>query len=285
MTVYFNGEYIPKDDVHISPDDRGFLFGDGVYEVVRLYNGRLFQAYEHFARMYDSLRKISIAAKKIEALADIAARLLADNSPPPNDFKLYVQVTRGVAPRAHRFPPADTTPTVYASVSALHADPTELEEGIAAITVGDQRWARCDIKSIALLPNVLAHQRALDSAAKEAIFIKDGMVTEGTHNSVFGVFGKTVATAPLTNAILPSITRKVVIEVCSELLIPVVEFPMTELEMRNADEVFVAGTASEVTPVVRIDGNPVAGGSPGSTTRRIQEGFMRRVKQGFREAE
>ena len=277
--VFLSGDYCRKEDAHISVDDRGFLFADGVYEVVRRYDGNWFEAEAHFARLRESLGKLRIVCPGIDELPEIADRLVSENKSPPSNTKLYVQVTRGVAPRTHRFPSAATEATIFASVSPIETDQQELDEGIPAITVGDQRWARCDIKSIALLPNVLAHQRALDSGAKEAIFIKDGMITEATHNSVFAVIKGVVRTYPLTNAILPSITRSVVVEICKDLGFCVDEFPFSEEEMRSAEELFVAGTASEVTPVVRVDGIAIADSRPGSKTKMIQESFARRTRR------
>ena len=275
--VFLGGEFCSKEDAHISVDDRGFLFGDGVYEVIRRYDGVWFEAEAHFARLRESLDKLRIVCPGIGDLPAIAERLVTENRSPLSDTKLYVQVTRGVAPRTHRFPSAGTPATLFVSVSPIKSDPVELNEGIPAITVGDQRWARCDIKSIALLPNVLAHQRALDAGAKEAIFTKDGMVTEATHNAVFAVIDSTIRTFSLTNAILPSVTRSVVIEICHERGLPVREFPISEEEMRHAEELFVAGTASEVTPVVRVDGLSIADGRPGAMTMTIQESFMNRT--------
>lgn len=276
-TVFLDGRFCSKSEAHISVDDRGFIFGDGAYEVVRRYDGIWFEAEAHFARLRESLRKLRITCAGIEDLPGIAGRLARDNDSPASDTKLYVQVTRGAAPRSHRFPDPSTPATLFASVSPLKTDPDELEHGIHTISVGDQRWARCDIKSIALLPNILAHQRAIDAGAKEAIFVKDGMITEATYNSVFAVIDGTIRTFPLTNSILPSVTRRVVVEICAELNLRVAEFPFSEEEMRGAEELFVAGTASEVTPVVSVDGIPIADSRSGKTTRLIQESFVRRT--------
>jgi D-alanine transaminase len=212
---------------------------------------------------------------EISAIAD---RLFEQNSVPQNDFRLYVQITRGVAPRRHAFPPPDTPPTIYCEVGPLPTHPEDQEEGAAAITTADQRWARCDIKSIALLPNVLANQRAVEAGAREAIFVKDGMVTEGTHNSVLGVVDGIVRTAPLSNQILASITRGVVLDICDDVGVPVAAFPMTEAEMRGAEELFLAGTTAEVTPVVQLDGRPISDGKPGPVTRRLQHAFRSRTR-------
>lgn len=280
MVVYLNGEYIDKDNAVLSLDDRGFLFADGVYEVVRLYGGKWFEAEAHFTRLIESMDKIRIRCPDILNLPEIAGRLLESNPLPDSDVRLYIQVTRGVAPRTHAFPPTVTAPTVYANVATLSTHPDQIANGMIAITTEDQRWARCDIKSTALLPNVLAHQEAIDAGAHEAIFIKDGLVTEATHNSVMAVIDGKVRTAPLSNEILPSVTRRVVLDLCREFDIEILEEPITEGELGEASELLVTGTACEVTPVVELDGKQIGTGSPGEVSRRLQRGFIERATAG-----
>ncbi len=278
MLIYFNGSYGEKADARLSLDDRGFLFADGVYEVIRMYNGVLFEAQAHLARLADGLRKMRIGFVGAGEISAIADRLIAENDVAPNGSRLYVQITRGVASRRHAFPPPDTPPTIYCEIGPLATYPDDQECGVSVITTADQRWARCDIKSIALLPNVLANQLAMEAGAREAIFVKDGMVTEATHSSVLGVIDGVVRTAPLSNRILASITRRVVLDLCDDLGVPVAAFPMTEAELRGAEELFLAGTSCEVTPVVQLDGRPVADGRPGPLTRRLQQAYRSRTR-------
>ena len=278
MVIYLNGTYLEKDQARLSLDDRGFLFADGVYEVIRIYNGVLFEAPAHLARLADGLRKMQIGFVGAGEISAIADHLLEENDVAPNGFRLYVQITRGAAPRQHAFPPSGTPPTIYCEVGPLATHPEDQERGAAAITTADQRWARCDIKSTALLPNVLANQLAVEAGAREAIFVKDGMVTEATHSSVLGVVDGIVRTAPLSNRILAGITRGVILDLCDDLGIPVAAFPMTDAEMRDADELFITGTSCEVTPIVQVDGRPIADGKPGAVTRRLQQAFRSRTR-------
>ena len=278
MVIYLNGAYIEKDQARVSLDDRGFLFADGVYEVIRAYNGVLFEAPAHLARLSDGLRKLQIGFVGAGEISAIADRLLDENEVPPDGFRLYVQITRGTAPRRHAFPDPGTPPTIYCEVGPLATHPEEQERGAAAITTADQRWARCDIKTIGLLPNVLASQLAAEAGASEAIFIRDGMVTEASHSSVLGVVDGVVRTAPLSNHILAGVTRRVVLDLCDDLGIRVAAFPMAEPEMRAADELFITGTSSEVTPIVQLDGRPIADGKPGPITRRLQQAFWSRTR-------
>jgi D-alanine transaminase len=273
MTVYHNGRYVPKEQASISPEDRGFLFADGVYEVLRAYSGRLFEAEAHVARLRRSLAELRIDWPDAGQVPAIGRRLLESNGLGSAGALLYVQITRGAAPRGHAFPPQGTAPTAYASVSAFEAPVVEMRDGVSAITVSDNRWGRCDIKTVALLPNVLAFQRALDEGTQEAVFVRDGVVTEASHNNVFAVLDGVLATAPLSNLILPGITRQVVLRLCGELGVPVDERPIPEERFQNAEEIFVAGTGSEITPVVRLNGMPVGEGTPGPVTRRLQEAF------------
>ncbi len=278
MIVYFNGSFVDKSTVAVSPDDRGFLFSDGVYEVIRRYNTTLFEAQAHFARLASSLEKLSITYDDIDTIPQIAERLFSENDLDAEQTKIYIQITRGAAPRSHKFPPPETKPTVYATVSEMVYHPEEIEHGIAAITLGDIRWSRCDIKSISLLPNVMAHQRALDAGAAEAVFIRDGVITEATHNSVFAVFDNEIHTGPLSNVILPSITRAVTLELAESLGFSIMRVPIPEEHFPKADEIFITGTQCEITPVVTLNGHSVGSGKPGSVTRTLQHAFYERLQ-------
>jgi len=271
-TVYFNGAFVAKDDVRISPDDRGFLFADGVYEVVRSYGGRLFQLEPHLARLTNGLRALEIGGIDVPALGGVFRELLARNDLATRDATVYLQITRGAAPRTHAFPDPAPPPTVYAEARSFtpRGDPAT---GVGVITVPDTRWARCDIKTVGLLPNCLANQRARAAGAIEAVFVRDGVAIEATASSFFGVFRGEVRTAPASNYILPSVSRAVVLRLCREHAIPHAETPIFAQELDRADELFLAGTTLEVMPVVRTDDRPVGDGRPGPVTRRLHELF------------
>jgi len=271
-TVYFNGVYCPKDDVRISPDDRGFLFADGVYEVVRSYGGRFFELAAHLDRLATGLRALEIGGADVTALPGVFRELLVRNDLGTADATVYLQITRGAAPRTHAFPDPSTPPTVYAEARtfAPRADPAT---GIGVITVPDTRWARCDIKTVGLLPNCLANQRARSAGAVEAVFVRDGVAIEATASSVFAVLHGEVRTAPASNYILPSISRAVVLRLCREHGIAHAETPVFLDDLARADEIFLAGTTLEVMPVVRVDDRPVRDGRPGPAARRLLELF------------
>lgn len=273
MTVYFNGNFVDKSEVSISPDDRGFLFGDGVYEVIRSEDGRLFQPDAHVRRLEQSLRKIRLSGVDAEALVDSVHSLLHHNDLQDRPAKIYLQVTRGVAPRQHAFPDVPTDPTVYATASPHDPPVDKWENGVRVILRPDRRWSRCDIKSTALLPNVLANQEAQENDAYETVLVREGFITEGSHTSVLGVFDDTVVTHPITNRILPSITRKVTLDLCRNLGIPVRETPILEEDLSDADELILAGTTTGVMPIIQVDDSLVADGTPGPITRDLQEAF------------
>jgi D-alanine transaminase len=273
MIVYFNDQFLPKEDVHVSPDDRGFLFADGVYEVVRSYNGKLFRLPEHMQRLENSLRGLRIIVPDIGKLQHVAAQLIQRNDLAHTDAALYVQITRGVAPRKHAFPPSDTPPTIYASAKPFLASPERAENGVRTILIPDIRWSRCDIKSVALLPNVLASQQAHESGAYEAVFVRDGFITEGSHANFAAVLNGQLTTHPKTNHILPGITREIALDLCRDLDLPYRESPISEERLREADELLLLGTTTEIMPVVQVDDWQVGDGQPGPITRTLQRAF------------
>jgi D-alanine transaminase len=274
--AYFNGTFLPRADVRISPDDRGFLFADGIYEVLRAYGGRLFALEPHLQRLADGLSALGIVAVDAGAVGEIAQELLRRNGRTADDALVYVQITRGAAPRTHAFPDPPPPPTVYASVTPFtpKADPAR---GVSVITVPDLRWTRCDIKSVALLPNCLAAQRAREAGAMEAVFVRDGVAIEGTATSFFGVIDGEVRTAPRSNYILPSVTRAMTLALCAEHGIPHSETPIRHEDLAAADELFLASTTVEVMPIVRVDGRPVSGGVPGPIAARLLHLFRERT--------
>ena len=278
-TVYLNGEFVPHERATVSVDDRGFVFGDGIYEGIRAIDGRLFEWQAHADRMLDGLRgiRIDFGADRVAALAGVCERLLRDNELTTGDGFLYLQVTRGAAPRAHAFPPAGTAPTVFASASRLHRRPELQQRGVKAITHEDMRWTRCDWKTVNLLGAVLARQAAIDAGAFEAIMLRDGVVTEGASSTIFAVVDGALRTHPLGHRILPSVTRKVVMACIAELRLPLEERAVTEAELGRATEVFLCGTANNVTPIITVDGRPVGSGAPGPLTARIRDALDARL--------
>lgn len=273
MIVFFNHQFIPKTEVRIEPDDRGFLFADGAYEVIRSYRGKLFKAGEHIARLNRSVGCLRINLPEEVNFQEIADRLIEQNNLQDEDANIYIQVTRGSALRQHAFPEEDIPATLYASASSFQRPVQKQEQGVKVILEPDNRWARCDIKSIALLPNVLANQHAKEEDAEEAIFIRDGVALEGSHSSFCGVFNNRLTTAPKSNYILPGITREVVLQLCRKSNIVVDESPISVDRLKEADELMLLSTSLEVTPVVQVDDWKVGNGEPGAVTRKLQQAF------------
>lgn len=273
VTVYFNGRFMSKDEVRLSPDDRGFLFADGAYEVVRSYRGRLFELDGHLARLARSLHELRIEGLAANVFRDVAARLIERNGLADHEAVVYLQVTRGAAPRRHAFPPDGVAPTVYGTAYAIDPPQAKWTTGVRVLLAPDVRWARCDIKSIALLPNVLANQQAKENGADEAVFVRDGAVTEGSLTNVAAVRDGVLFTYPVSPYILPGITRAVVLRLCRSLAIPVQEFPVLEHELPAVDELMLLGTTTEVMPIVRVNDWTVGDGEPGPVTRRLQQAF------------
>ncbi|HEX9581634.1 MAG TPA: aminotransferase class IV [Gemmatimonadales bacterium] len=276
-TVYFNGQYLPKDQVRISPDDRGFLFGDGIYEVVRTYESKFFALAPHLERLRYGLRETMIGDVDVAGLAAVLPELIRRNDLTRGDATVYIEVSRGSAPRAHHFPDPPVPATVYVQAGRFtpKGDPAA---GITTITVPDIRWARCDIKTVQLLPNCMANQRARAAGALEALFVRDGVVLEGSHTSVFFVLDGEVRTAPKSNYILPSITREIVLELCHAHQVPARETPVFHHDLPRLAEMFLAGTTMEVMPIVRVDGAAIGSGTPGPVTQRLQTLFRQRTR-------
>lgn len=271
-TVYLNGEFVPRERATISVDDRGFIFGDGIYEVVRVIDGRIFEWGAHAARLTRGLAGIRIAleAPAIDALKGVCEKLVSDNGFADGEATVYMQVSRGAAPRTHHFPPAGTPPTVYAIASRFVVPRAHRDSGVKAITFPDFRWLRCDLKTVNLLGAVLAREAAVEAGAYEAILLRDGVVTEGAATNAFAVVDGVLRTHPLGNLILPGITREVIVELIRENGITLVEKAVTQGELVRATELFVCGTTTDVSPVISLDGKPVGAGTPGALTIRLQ---------------
>ena len=273
-----NGQLLPLEEARVPALDRGFLFGDAVYEVLRVYGGRPWLADEHFARLGRSLDAVRIRGVDLDRLR---RRMLATIAAGPfREATAYLQVTRGAAPRKHPFP-AGVAPLEFLYVQEFHDPYAEARRtGAAVITQPDLRWDRCDIKSTNLLGNVLAMQAAVEAGGVEALlYLPDGTLTEGTHTSFFGVLDGVLLTAPNSAAILPGITRGLVLRLSARAGVPVREHMLRRDDLGRVSELFLTGTTSEVLPVVRVDGRPVADGRPGAVTRRLQEAYAAEVRE------
>ncbi len=272
MIVYLNGEYLPREQARISPEDRGFLFADAIYEVVRFYRGRPYRLAEHMDRMRHGLNAIRIAADP-GFYPEVARRLLVENGLAEGDAIVYAQVSRGAAPRTHSFPGSDTRPTVFAFARAT--DPEPPAEGGRAILVADERWGRCDIKTVMLLPNVLAAQKAREAGAMDAILTRDGVAWEGTKANLFCVCDGAVRTAPNGPRILPGITRGAALDAARRLDLTVEERPIAIEELFSADEVFFASTTLWTYSLVEIDGKKIGSGKPGKVAESLKQELWR----------
>lgn len=273
-----NGIQLPLAEVKVSALDRGFLFGDAVYEVLRVYQGKPWLENEHFARLDRSLGALRIRGVDLARLRRRMHETIAAG--PFREATVYIQVTRGSAPRAHAFP-AQATPLELLFVQEFVDPYSEARRtGADVITHPDLRWDRCDIKSTNLLGNVLAMQAAKEAGCLEAIlYLPDGTVTEGTHTSLFGVLHGTLLTAPNSNEILPGITRGLVMRLAQRSGVPIEEHTLTRGNLGEVTELFLTGTSTEVMPIVRVDGRPVADGQPGQVTRRLQKAYAEAVRE------
>ena len=272
---YLNGNYLPIDEARISPLDRGFLYADGAYEVMPVYGGRPFRFGAHAQRMTRSLTEIRMEdPHSREQWHEIIARLIAPNG--SADQYVYWQVTRG-AERGRNHAPLPNVPrTVFAFASPFpHASTAALENGVAAITAQDTRWARCDIKSVSLLANVLLRQLAVDANASETILLRDGELMEASSSAVHVVIRGEVRSPPNSRKILPGTTRGVIEELAERAGVPHRSTRVTESELRNAEEIWLTAAVREMSSVTVLDGKPVGNGHPGPIYRRIRDAFER----------
>jgi D-alanine transaminase len=268
--VYLNGEFMPLENARIPVLDRGFIFGDGVYEVIPVYSRHPFRLPEHLARFERSHQAIRIP----NPLSDVewtrlTQDLIARNA--GDDQSIYLQVTRGVARRDHAFP-KDTKPTVFGMSYPLSTPADEVvESGIAAITTVDYRWLKCDVKSTSLLGNCLLRQAAADAGAVEVVMFRDGVLTEGSSSNVFVVKNGVILATPKNNLVLPGITYDVVIELAQANGLPLEVRAISQAEVANADEIWVTSSTKEVLAVTALDGKPVRSGKPGAVFRRMHQ--------------
>ncbi len=268
--VYLNGEFMPLEDARIPVLDRGFIFGDGVYEVVPAYSRRPFRMAEHLRRLQHSLDGIRLAnpmsdAQWIALMTDLIAR----NASAGDDQSVYLQVTRGVAKRDHAFP-KDVKQTVFMMSGPLTTpSQAQIDSGVAAITASDFRWLKCDVKSVSLLGNCLLRQMAADAGATETILFRDGQLTEASASNVFVVKDGVLLAPPKNNLVLPGITYDVVLEIARAREFEVEVRDISEAETRGADEIWVTSSTKEVLAVTTLDGKPVGDGAPGLLFRRM----------------
>lgn len=266
--IYLNGTFMPLEEARIPVLDRGFIFGDGIYEVIPVYSRRPFRLSEHLRRLQNSLNAISLAnPHRDEEWAALIAQLIAHNT--GEDQYLYLHITRGVAKRDHAFPQA-SVPTVFMMSSVLTPPDAALKQrGLIGITTQDNRWLRCDIKSVSLLPNVLLRQTAVAAGAAEAILIRDGFMTEGAASNIFVVRKGVILAPPKNHLMLPGITYDLVLELAHTHGLTTRVAPVAESELRTADEIWLTSSTREVLPITQLDGQPVGTGLPGPLFQRM----------------
>lgn len=268
--AYLNGKIMPIEEARVPIEDRGYQFADAVYEYFASYKGRLFAVKEHLDRLEKSLRALEFPPISRELLRDAVVGTFQQAG--IDRAGVYLQISRGVAPRNHAFPNG-AKPQIVITVRQVPDTPKAyLENGIAAITVTDIRWGRCDIKTVQLLPNVLAKQQALSAGVQDAIFVSsEGIVREGTSSNLFISSGGRLKTHPLTPHILPGITRAVLIDICRKIDVEVEEVFFDNNTLLAAEEVFITGTVTEVLSVCRIDGRTIGAGKPGPMAARLRQ--------------
>jgi D-alanine transaminase len=275
--AYFNGSFLPKEDIRISPDDRGFLFGDGIYEVMKWYGNFFFDMESHLTRLKRSLREVRINWPAADTFHYIASELIVKNKLKDMQALIYLQVTRGAAPRNHSFPDPEVEPTVYAFAREITPPVNEPLSGVGVLLRKDIRWCRCDIKSVSLLANTLSFQEAHEKGMKECIFVRDGVITEGSRSNIFIVADGIMYTHPESGSILSGITRKNIIRFAHESGIPMREEPFHEKDLGGISEAFITNTSLEVSPVIAIDTIKVGVGTPGPLTIQIYKKFLSEI--------
>jgi len=275
--VYLNGDILPITEAKISVLDRGFIFGDGIYEVVPVYGGKPFQMAGHLARLARSLAALRIPSPFDPAGWEALVRRLIAPGPQP-DSVVYLQVTRGVAKRDHAFPPDPIVPTVFGMASPF-ARPTQgmREQGLTAITIDDERWLHCDIKSVSLLGNVLAKQRAVEAGVGEVIQFRDGFLTEGASCNIWVVRDGKLLAPPRNHLILEGIRYGLLAELAQEAGVPFEARPISRQEVQDADELLLSSATREVLPLVGLDGQPVGNGRPGPVYAALRAGYDARI--------
>lgn len=278
MQVYLNGEFVDQEKAKVPVADRGFVFGDGVYEVTRVVNGNFIMEKEHLERLKEGLKglKIKVSDSLLNQIPQISRDLIKKNQHEAGESTVYLQITRGAAfPRTHEFPNPEVPPTIYLASGPFKPHTKLHEEGVDAITVSDIRWSRCNLKTINLLPNTMAKQMAKDAGVNSAVMIRDGVITESPNANIFCVKEGVLYTFPASNYILNGITRRAVLKIADEIGINVVHEPIRLDELFEIDELFFSGTTTDIQPVINVDGKPIGTGKPGNIVRKIQEAYKK----------
>lgn len=280
--IYLNGNFMPIEEARVPVLDRGFIFGDGVYEVIPVYSRKAFRVADHLQRLQHSLDGIRLQnPHSDDEWRSLLEQVIAGNE--SDDQSLYLHVTRGVAKRDHAFPKG-VTPTVFIMSNPLLTPPGELlATGVGAITASDNRWLRCDIKAISLLPNVLLRQMAIDAGAMETVLLREGFMTEGAASNIFVVKNDILLAPPKNHLMLPGITYDVVLELADAHQIPYEVRAVSEYEVRTAQEILLTSSTKEIMPITRLDGKPVADGKPGAIFEllyRLYQNYKLTVMRG-----
>lgn len=271
--VFLNDRFLPVEEAYVPVLDRGFIFGDGVYEVIPVYSGHAFRLSEHMHRLENSLASLRIANPfSREKWQSLVAELIARNTGNANnDQSLYLHITRGAAPRDHAFP-KHAVPTVFMlSYPLITPGPDQIANGISTISHADIRWDRCDIKAISLLPNVLMRQMAVDAGTVETIMFRDGILTEGAASNIFAVEKGVILAPPKDNHMLPGITYDLILELADANHIPVNIGYFEEARIRAADELWISSSTKEVLAIVKLDDQPIGNGKPGPIFQRMYQ--------------
>ncbi|MGB3260598.1 D-amino-acid transaminase [Paenisporosarcina sp.] len=276
--VLWNDRLVKDEEIRLSKEDRGYQFGDGIYEVIRVYNGSMFTAKEHIDRLYESAEKIKLV---IPYTKDVFHKMMYDliEANEVTTGQVYVQITRGSSSRQHQFPIEAVEPVLTAYTKEVDRPVSQMANGVAAKTIEDVRWLRCDIKSLNLLGNIMAKQEAHESGCFEAILHRGDTITEGSSSNMYGIKDGVLYTHPATNLILNGITRRVILACCEEIGLPVVEQPMSLSTVYANNEFFMSSTTSEIMPIVVIDGVPIGTGLPGEWTKKLQTAFEAKIEQ------
>jgi len=270
MMIYLNGKFLPIEQAYIPVLDRGFIFGDGVYEVIPVYSRKAFRLEHHLARLQDSLNGIRLSNPHTNDQWCQLIKQLIDYHDSDDQY-IYLHITRGVAKRDHAFP-VNISPTIFMMSNALLTPPKELlQKGVLAITAEDNRWGRCDIKAISLLPNVLLRQLAVDAGATETILLRDGFLTEGAASNIFIVKESRLLAPPKSHLMLPGITYDVVLELVENHTLPYDVRPVAEQELRSANEILLTSSTKEIMPIVSLDGKLIGDGRPGSFFHKLNQ--------------
>lgn len=276
--VYLNGEYLPIEEARVPVLDRGFIFGDAVYEVIPVYGRHPFRIDDHLRRLRRSLAAIRLELSHDDDNLKALIVPIVEQAE-WSDQGIYIQVTRGPAPRDLAIPKS-VTPTLFIMAMRLPTpSPDDIEHGVSAITYIDNRWSHCDIKATSLIANVLLRQYSVDQACAETILIRDGYLTEGTSSSIFVVIDDKVSTPPSSNLILPGVTHELVIELANNIGMPILQSQITQSQLTNAQEIWIASSTKEIMAVTNLDGRSVGTGDPGKAYRRIRGAFVRYKEQ------